>query len=195
MRRMFLLLILVSLPGFAAADNIWITRSLKAGLIIQPITNPEPDGPSFRVLLELNNLGVESSNGNLADELKLQCGPMNLKLHVTDETGRELAKSMRPVDQMMVSHTIVLPPEGVLTFPIGRGGETPYKFSSGGPGKLLSFGPTSEWIIPQADGHTYYLSGVLKVGSEQGSQSRDWNRSTIDWTGTDDLGRVEIPQG
>jgi hypothetical protein len=193
MRQISILLFAIIFCSFAKGDNIWITKSLRAYLIIQLITNPEANGPSFRVLLALQNVGVEGSAGNIPTEVMMSYSEGDLALRVTDQNGKELHKSVRDADEMVPDWNLSIPPDGLLTFPIGRGGEQPYPFSSEGKGKLLSCGLRNEWIIPSGDGSTYYLSGVFNGLPKKGDRPLDWNHP-VQWSGAIDLAKVEIPK-
>jgi DNA-binding XRE family transcriptional regulator len=173
------------------ADDIFQTRGLGARFVIVPFQNGDGTGCTYQVRIELTNQGVDSNTGVIWMPIQMAFLPDDLHLRVVDVQGNELPRSVRTEDQMIGPWRIAIPPKGRMDFPIGEGGGEPYRFSTGGPGKLLTFGLGNEWVIPQ-NGKTYYLCGSLQEDRQTAVQDRRTDNQR-DWTGSVDLAKVALP--
>jgi hypothetical protein len=212
MRWSFLVLLLLGFSELSTARGTdaapaWSqpVKGLRARLFTEPSHEPEFD-KTFDVWIELEEVGIDTSLGLNHQTLLIPFGRWQLALAVADSSERLL--SQKPLDGDFLSETwnLVLPPNGRISFPIGRGGSSPHR-NLLGPGRLLQLDPVSEWLIPLANG-PFYLSGFfdapypLNHSPEAGGFKNTMTRSPPDhrekpyrgWAGTLVLPAIEIPQ-
>jgi hypothetical protein len=116
---------------------------------------------------------------------RIRYSPEKLSLRVTDKQGKELPTANGPYDgSSPLWETIALPYAGTLRFQTSFPG-LGYRPST--DKVIVDVGAEKAWVIPQ-DGSTYYLSGSLSIKGQKSDHRH------MDWSGTLELPKVEIPK-
>ena len=119
-----------------------------------------------------------------AGQKRIRFTPDKLALRVTDKSGKELSIAGGHYDGMSpLWETIPLPYAGTLKFQISFPG---LGYHPTKDKVIVDVGARKSWVIPQ-DGTTYYLSGNCTVRREKS------DHPYMDWSGTLELPKVEIP--
>jgi hypothetical protein len=177
MKHTLILMLLMAATALAAGDDTSWSKPLK-GLRARLLVLQQTNSPFCRVFLEFENVD------DVAGQKKIRFAPGKLALRVRDKDGKELALANGPYSGMApLWEPIALPHAGSMTFQIsfpGLGYSAKDKV-------IVDVGSQKAWVIPQ-DGSTYWLSGSLTIEKEKS------DHPYMDWSGTLELPRVEIPK-
>ncbi|HEX2492380.1 MAG TPA: hypothetical protein VHK24_01305 [Steroidobacter sp.] len=178
-KRLLVLLSLLAWTALAFGDDAGWSRpvkGLRARLLV--LQSQNMDSPFCRVLIEFENVD------ELVGQKNIRFSPDKLSLQVTDSDGKELALANGPYDGMSPSwEAIALPYAGSVRFQISFPG---LGYRPATDKVIVDLGARKAWVIPQDDS-TYFLSGTLSIEREQ-SDPR------MNWSGTLELPKVEIPK-
>jgi hypothetical protein len=197
MKWLLFLFLLTPLLHAAGGEGAWSkpVQGLQARLVISPSHEPELD-KTFDVILELQEVGIETSMGRTHDFITLRLMEKEeIGGSVADANGHPIAVSgPLDFDQFLRNWDEVVPPKGHLSFPIGSVGSKPHAPHPGqasAAGTLLGLG-MQEWIIPFTGG-PYYLSGTLTVAKPPRPLPSQHEEPYRGWTGQMALPPVELP--
>lgn len=158
--------------GWSSAVN-----GLRARLVV--LSPASASTPFCRVMIEMQNMS------DVAGQVKIPFTPDRLDLHITDESGKELALANDPYDGITPDwEPILLPMEGTIKFRISFGG---LGYRSGTDKVIVDIGPSKVWVVPQ-NKKSYWLSGKFTVKGKEG------DHPLMDWSGTIDLPKTKIPK-
>ena len=150
-------------------------------------------------MLVLENVGVIGNLGKISASFALEFDTFNLKLEVKDKQGVPPPNILGAMAGNRMSETLrlELPPEGVLSFPIARGGDSPPRYASDKlKGKFLQKdNDFACWVVPPASVGKYFISGTLDEVRPLNATLAERRRETPNaWHGTLLLPPVELPQ-
>jgi len=137
------------------------------------------ENPFCRVYVEFQN--VE----NVLGQKKINFDLEKIQLKVINQDGTPLSSANEPYDGMKpLWKPMELPLDGAIRFRISF----PGMGYSPGTKTIVDIEPPMTWMIPD-NGSTYYLTGTFTVPRKERDQS------PMDWSGTLEFPRVEIPRG
>jgi hypothetical protein len=172
-------LLAASIAGGADDHAGWssVVNGLRARLVV--LSPASTNTPFCLVMIEMQNVS------DVAGQVKIPFTPDRLDLHITDESGKELALANGPYDGITPDwEPILLPMEGTIKFRISFGG---LGYRSGTDKVIVDIGPSKVWVVPQ-NKKSYWLSGKFTVKGQEGDDP------LMEWSGTIDLPKSKIPK-
>lgn len=180
MKRTIFVLFLFVMSAMASGEDLgWSKpdKGLRARLQVLP--SQKTDSPFCLVFIEFENVD------DVAAQKNIRFSSDKLSLRVTDQDGKELALAHGSYDGISPRwETIALPHAGSMRFQISFPG---LGYRPGADKLIVDVGPQKSWVIPQ-DGLVYFLSGSFSVKREES------DHPYMDWSGTLELPKVEIPK-
>jgi len=154
-----------------------VVNGLRARLVV--LSPASTNTPFCLVMIEMRNVS------DVAGQKKIRFTPDRLDLHITDESGKELALANGPYDGTAPDwEPTLLPMEGTIKFRISFGG---LGYRPETDKIIVDIGPSQAWVVPQ-NKKPYWLSGKFTVKGQEG------DHPYMDWSGTIDLPKSEIPK-